>query len=103
MKKCAYCNKEIQESVLKCPFCGVLIAGAVQKKARWYHNKSSILIGFLIVGPFVLPAVWSHPEYSKNKKIVVTSVILFISALLLFAFVGVNRALSEFMLNPLGE
>jgi len=45
-------------------------------KSKWYTRSSTIFIGFLVTGPLVLPLVWANREYSTNKKILITVLIL---------------------------
>lgn len=51
-----------------------------EKKLKWYQSGKSIFVGFLVVGPLVLPLVWKHPTYSFNKKLVLTGIILLATA-----------------------
>lgn len=88
MKYCPSCGKEAFDAATKCVFCGTLFE---QKKVRWYFKTSSIIVGFLVVGPFVLPAVWANPHYSTRKKLVVTAAVLFFTYMLT---VWVAKALS---------
>lgn len=52
------------------------------KKVRWYHQTYSIVMGFLIAGPFVLPLVWTHPRLSRKAKIFWSIVMVFFTVLL---------------------
>ena len=53
------------------------------EKPKWYQRSSSLIIGFLVVGPFILPLVWFNPKYSSSKKVLYTVIILVVSALLI--------------------
>jgi len=40
---------------------------------------SSLLIGFFIIGPFIIPYLWLNPHYSNTKKTVLSLIIIVIS------------------------
>jgi len=93
MTTCPYCNGPLEDWVKTCPFCNkpLPVFAPVQKtekKPKWFHNTTSLVIGFFVVGPFVLPAVWSHPHYSQRKKIILTIVILVLTLLIVVPTIG---------------
>ena len=50
-----------------------------QNKPKWYFKTWSLVGSFLCVGPFMLPLVWTHPQFSKKTKIIVTVVVFIIT------------------------
>jgi len=90
MKQCPYCNQEIQDDVKKCTFCTASLISEAQIK--WYFRTHVLIVGFLCVGPFILPLVWLNPHLSQKKKIVITVITLAFTYLLT---VWVMRAVSS--------
>ena len=64
-----------------------LLDAKKEASAKWYHTPNSLICGFLIVGPLILPAVWTHPRLSRTAKIVIT-VICLVLTYFLFAVVA---------------
>ena len=62
---------------------------------KWYFRGTSLVIGFLVVGPFILPLVWKNPYFSNRKKITITIIIAILSCLLLVMAVGSFKSLID--------
>ena len=46
---------------------------------KWYFSTYTFVIAFLCVGPFALPLLWVNPRLSRNKKIIITVILLIVT------------------------
>lgn len=100
MKNCPFCNQPLEDEVTKCLFCDkplvvTAVAASAKEKTKWYHSTGSLIVGFFVVGPLILPAVWSNPKFDKNAKIIITVVCLlatyYVTAAVLKSFSGISK------------
>jgi hypothetical protein len=73
---------------------------------KWYFKTHWLVIGFLCVGPFMLPLVWLNPGYSRRTKVIVTVVVAIASYVLFVVMLDSIRSIMDyyrFMLEELDE
>lgn len=73
-----------------------------KQKVPWYLNKSSAVIGFLVVGPVaVLPSIWANQRMNRGVKIFWTMIVLlatvFLFKILMDQVNQLNKSLETIM------
>jgi hypothetical protein len=53
-----------------------------KKQEKWYFRTWTLVVSFLLVGPFMLPLVWVNPHFSKKVKISITAVVIILTCFL---------------------
>ncbi|MBN1869697.1 MAG: zinc ribbon domain-containing protein [Candidatus Omnitrophica bacterium] len=101
MKKCPYCFEQIQDEAIKCRFCSEFLDGreagdAQAKEISWYFKPSTLVLGFCLIGPLIIPLIWFHPRYSNTKKAVLTLVCIAVTILFLIPVKASMKSLGEY-------
>ena len=63
---------------------------------KWYFKTSTLVIGFLCVGPIILPLVWINPNLKQKDKIIISAVILIVSYVLWILFMNSMKSMMEY-------
>lgn len=68
-------------------------------KVPWYLNKSSAVIGFLVVGPVaVLPLIWANQRMRRRVKIFWTAIVVILTLFFLKVMIDQFNQLFSFAL-----
>jgi len=67
----------------------------VANQEKWYFKTWALVVSFLLVGPFMLPLVWSNSSFSIRVKITITACIIIATILLSSLFVYTLKLLGN--------
>ena len=88
MKKCPFCQEDMEDDAVKCSHCGGMLDKKQQQPEKKYFKTSFLVIALLCVGPFALPFLWFNPRFSQKTKIIVSAIVIIISYYLLNMFMS---------------
>ncbi len=66
---------------------------------KWYHKPVIVFVAILIVGPLALPLVWMSAAFKRWHKILITVLLILLTAWLINASVELYRLLLKEMQN----
>lgn len=67
-----------------------------KQQSKWYFKTAFIVSAFVFVGPLALPLVWLTPDYSKNKKIVITIIVVIVTYFLGILVINSLKTIAEY-------
>ena len=78
--KCWYCGTEIDKEDKFCRKCGK----EQSEKARFPYTKLGIIVGSLIVGPFVIKKAMTSPLLTKKERVKLSTILVGVMLFILF-------------------
>ena len=94
-RQCRFCSRAVDVDFRFCPWCGKRLGPA--GGGKWYHSRWAVVLGLATMGPFALPLLWSNPQCRPLTKVIVTVVVLALTALLVYAVVLVSMRVAELL------
>jgi hypothetical protein len=66
------------------------------KDPKWYFQTWSLVISFIIIGPFMLPLVWTNPRFTRKAKVIISILVILFTFLLSVIVVKTFGFLNDF-------
>jgi len=66
------------------------------KDPKWYFQTWSLVISFIVIGPFMLPLVWTNPRFTKKAKVIISILVILFTFLLSVIVVKTFGFLNDF-------
>jgi len=68
----------------------------VKDATKWYFKPATLVVGFLCIGPFILPLVWTNSKFDTRKKVAISAAILIVSYLLVLLMAKSLQSLNNY-------
>ncbi len=82
-KECIKCKKNIDILDMYCKYCGE----KQEEKKGFNFSILSVILSFMIIGPFCLVGLWGSKNISLKTKKIATYVILIVSLLIIWIII----------------
>ena len=66
------------------------------KGPKWYFQTWSLVVSFIVIGPFMLPLVWTNPRFTRKAKVIISILVILFTFLLSVIVVKTFGSLNDF-------